>query len=452
MKKKNNFNLPHIDIFEMSESSELSNLLKNIEFLNIDLKNKQFFLLENYNHFKVNKSKFKPLIRLKIGSNLFNKTFDYYNDLCKKNFLKNDFKIISSRKRKSPFNFSFDFNYQLDLWKDDIYDLKLNHIEFKKLIYYYSYAVQHYKNSIVEEYWNIYLFRLELELNKKKLKLQRNTIIEIHLKKNAKFINYHELLQILLDFKLQISLYKHNIISYQKKIDIFKKKNRLQFYNKNIKKLLFNFNDFNLKSIWNLFKEVKNSFEYKTMYFLVKERYKRNFEFNLQRNNLNLRKALIKKLPRIDFFFNYERDYLEDKINFTNIKNKLVRSEYKPKDNIFIGVRLNINVLDNLYSLNERSFYKNKIDSFVSDYNFQLFLNITEFRFLIKKLKLIENEIFIIKQRLLIHSKALIFFKHKKLLNKFYEFEIACFQNDLMLKKKIFEYIKLSFFIKLNSR
>ncbi|QPJ58569.1 hypothetical protein E5P55_01280 [Candidatus Pinguicoccus supinus] len=152
MKKKNNFNLPHIDIFEMSESSELSNLLKNIEFLNIDLKNKQFFLLENYNHFKVNKSKFKPLIRLKIGSNLFNKTFDYYNDLCKKNFLKNDFKIISSRKRKSPFNFSFDFNYQLDLWKDDIYDLKLNHIEFKKLIYYYSYAVQHYKNSIVEEY------------------------------------------------------------------------------------------------------------------------------------------------------------------------------------------------------------------------------------------------------------------------------------------------------------
>ncbi|QPJ58568.1 hypothetical protein E5P55_01275 [Candidatus Pinguicoccus supinus] len=188
------------------------------------------------------------------------------------------------------------------------------------------------------------------------------------------------------------------------------------------------------------------------MYFLVKERYKRNFEFNLQRNNLNLRKALIKKLPRIDFFFNYERDYLEDKINFTNIKNKLVRSEYKPKDNIFIGVRLNINVLDNLYSLNERSFYKNKIDSFVSDYNFQLFLNITEFRFLIKKLKLIENEIFIIKQRLLIHSKALIFFKHKKLLNKFYEFEIACFQNDLMLKKKIFEYIKLSFFIKLNSR
>jgi hypothetical protein len=114
MSKKNKFNL-YFDVLDSFVNDDLNNILENVEFLNIDLRAKQILLLENYSHFIVNKTKSKPNVRLKLGSNVFNKTFDYYNDLCTKNLLKKNFKIISTRAKKTPFSYSIDFSHQLDL-------------------------------------------------------------------------------------------------------------------------------------------------------------------------------------------------------------------------------------------------------------------------------------------------------------------------------------------------
>jgi hypothetical protein len=449
MSKKNKFNL-YFDVLDSFVNDDLNNILENVEFLNIDLRAKQILLLENYSHFIVNKTKSKPNVRLKLGSNVFNKTFDYYNDLCTKNLLKKNFKIISTRAKKTPFSYSIDFSHQLDLWQENLFDLKLNHIEFKKIIFFYIFSVRNQKNALIEEYWNLYLLRLDLELQKKKLKRQRIAIVESHLSKNIKFINYHELLQTLIDLKLQMNIYKGNVTLYQKKIDYFIKKNRLQFYNKRIKESLFKFKGLNLKSIWNLFTITKNFWSYKDVYFRSKEKFKKNFELSLLKSYVNFRRSLVKKFPHLDFICSFERDYLEDGLVFTNVKNKLTRAIHFPKDNFSIGARFFLNIFDNSYIFNEKNFYKNKINSTITDYSNKLFLNISEFRFLIKKLCLLNEEIFIIKKKLLISAKALLFFKRRGLM-KFRDFEIICFQTSLTLKKKIFEYVKLILFLNLNS-
>lgn len=145
----------------------------------------------------------------------------------------------------------------------------------------------------------------------------------------------------------------------------------------------------------------------------------RELKLLIFREVASMRKSILQKIPQVDIAFTYEKDFSEKKMAIGNVKGGYEKTMFSPQENLFIGLRSYINLIDLNANARDKAIRLSKLKRMIDEYEYKLVTFNIDQEFILKKAHVFKKEIYDLKTKLLVKFKVLTYRKKNVFKSKF---------------------------------